>query len=564
MLAYLEKYTFFRDVVERSQDPDINKYVELFLGHMQSALDSKGGDWNISIYDTAWVLCTDFFQAEERDYHLTLLLAEQNEDGTWGDASYMPHSPLVDTLAMAMALYRLNRPIPKFNQLEQRVDQLLLQSKEYINHDTVAFEIIVPLLINWLEDHGVEFQLSDPARQYLNELARDGRRKLEIMAKGPGWFNPQASLSYTAEFLALVPLTDDDVRQIPGLMLENGAVGLSPAATAAVIVALREHGQEVPEGLYEYLRYMFDTYDLTGFPDLFPYAHTQRLWNLVPWILSGNLCELLQRDERVVNLVADMYRYLRQDQEGRVSWDEFNTELPDLDDTSVTFALYALLTCAGVKLEEKSSTCFSHFQRPDGSFFCYPHEAHPSPVGSLHALMALEIASDLLGPDFANDEHNQGYIRDLLLDIAPDGKTIDQMCHDKWHASWTYGAQRWLSIRIVRETYPKATDRLIDAILEREQDSGGWGQQDATLEETAYIIAGLAAVLPYLEQSRYEQVVDALGRAKWFMHVELMKDQVNIPLIWISKNVYVPLHQVVSAIFDAELTLFKLSEENVL
>src|SRR6185312_12597712 len=75
--------------------------------HFQSLLTDKG-DWEYSTYDMAWVLCCGFFSAADRRKHLERMLARQGADGTWGDARYMPHSALVDTLAAVMALVRLD------------------------------------------------------------------------------------------------------------------------------------------------------------------------------------------------------------------------------------------------------------------------------------------------------------------------------------------------------------------------------------------------------------------------------------------------------------------------
>ncbi|HEC22844.1 MAG TPA: hypothetical protein ENI95_08000 [Chloroflexi bacterium] len=548
-------------VIERlraASRAETREFVPHIRQHFRDVTVNGGSDWNLSLYDLAWVLCTDFLTEEERERHVTELLKAQNADGSWGEAEYMPHSALVDTLAVAMALVRLGHPIPNLRKMVRRVDWLFAAAQDYKQHDTVAFELLAPALLKWLEENGVEFKLRAKTRAYVEEVGEKGKRKLHMMAHGPGLFNPRASLSYTAEIAVFMSLSTEQVRLLPRMMLPNGAIGLSPAATAGVIMLLREHNLDVPEGLYAYLEDTYRAYNRQGFPDLYPYSHTQRLWNIVPWLLSGNISRLLQ-DGETLSLLVEMYQDIYFDEKGRVSWDANNTDLPDLDDTSVGFALYATLIGAGIQgLEPRSSSCFRHFQREDGSFFCYPHELHPSPVGNLHALMALEIASEVFGPEFRDDPENRAYEWNLLNDLAPDGRSLDELCHDKWHASWTYGAQRWLSVRAVHETYPDTLNDLLHLILEREQ-RGGWGQEEPTLEETAYIVSGLVRLLrrqsPPLEPAMREEIERLLERSRVFMLDEIARPTIRIPHIWISKNLYTPMCQVASAILDALLSL---------
>ncbi|HEX8819557.1 MAG TPA: hypothetical protein VF794_06500, partial [Archangium sp.] len=117
--------------------------------HFQALMTDRG-DWNLSIYDLAWVLCCDFFNEGEKRKNLSQLLSLQRVDGSWGDASYAPHSSLVDTLAAVMALVRLRQPIPRRRELDARVEALLLECHAYPHHDTVAFELVAPKLLKWL------------------------------------------------------------------------------------------------------------------------------------------------------------------------------------------------------------------------------------------------------------------------------------------------------------------------------------------------------------------------------------------------------------------------------
>jgi len=551
--------------LQNSQEAENPQELTPFIRHHFSLmLANDSADWNLSVYDLAWVLCCDYLNQGQKEHSLQVLRAVQNADGTWGDCSYMPHSALIDTLAVVMAMIRLKEPIPHADRIKVGVSNLISAASQYTRHDTVAFELLMPLLLDWIERKRFKFPLDPAARDYVNATLAKGRQKLTMIARGPGLFDPRATLSYTAEFSALITLTKDDLDQLPNLMLPNGAVGLSPAATAAVILVLRANKRDVPEKLYKYLGDVFDAYKGRGFPDLYPYAHTQRLWNIVPWILSGNIFDLMSDPEIGYQLLG-MYEDLKFDDKGRVSWDTYNTNLPDLDDTSVAFALRAVLARSGIPTTYRQPiSAFREFQRKDGSFFCYPHELHPSPVGILHAVMALEIATGTSDPAAIHDPEVKSLMADLLRNLDPHGQDFDMLCHDKWHASWTYGSQRWLSISSIRRAYPDTVRSMIVEILSR-QRGGGWGQQDPSPEETAYVAAGLAAVLQdenfVLPDPLRSDVEAGLSRASGYLSAELAQEDFNVPLIWISKNVYVPLHQAISAILDARFSLMAAADQ---
>jgi hypothetical protein len=148
------------------------------------------------------------------------------------------------------------------------------------------------------------------------------------------------SLSYSAEIAALIPLQERDLAQLSRMALPNGAVGLSPAATAAVIMVLGEHHRTVEPALYRYLANTFEDYNQTGFPNLHPIKTSRRLWNVLPWLVSGNIFVVLE-DKVVRTLLIQMYQEINFDDRGRVSWDVNNVTLRS-DDGSGS-ALYAVL-----------------------------------------------------------------------------------------------------------------------------------------------------------------------------------------------------------------------------
>ncbi|WP_257453962.1 hypothetical protein [Archangium lipolyticum] len=523
------------------------------IRHHFQALLSDRGDWNLSIYDLAWVLCCDFFNEEDKRKNLALLLDAQHADGGWGDPSYMPHSALVDTLAATMALVRVGQPLPRHRELEARVEALIIACHDYPHHDTVAFELVAPKLLKWLERNQCTFPLSARSREFIETLDRKGDMKLGKLRQLGPLFDPGSTLSYTAELAALTPGLVDDVGQLPRTMLPNGAIGLSPSATAATILLLTEQGREVPSGLYQYLRDTFEDYQRTGFPNLHPIVTSRRLWNVRPWLVSGNIFDLV-RDETILPLLTRIYQETNIDELGRVSWDTNNADLPDLDDTAVAFALYSVLVKAGVRdLKPMTSASLQRFQRKNGTFFCYPYELHPSPSALLHSVMSMDLAAGTFEEAFTSQPVNQEILRSLLEQLDPQDFDFDQLNHDKWHATWTYGVQKWLSLRSILFTYPERVRQMLTEVENRTKQ-GGWGQQEPTLEETAYVASGLATLLKYepeLLPNETEKVRELIRGSLRFLVQELQRPQVELPALWISKNMYAPRFQVASAVLDA-------------
>jgi hypothetical protein len=466
----------------------------------------------------------------------------------------MPHSSLVDTLAAVMALVRLDQPVPRPQEVRAGVEALLLRCRDYPHHDTVAFELLAPKLLTWLERHHFAFPLSAPARRFLEELDRKGDAKLALLRRGGGLFDAGSTLSYTAEFAALVPLAPEEVEGLLGMMLPNGAIGLSPAATAAVCLLLAERKREVPPALYQYLRDTFSDYGEEGFPNLHPIVTSRRLWNVRSWLLSGNFFEVA-RDEAIRASLVRIYEETHTDARGGVSWDTNNSALPDLDDTAVAFALYGALHRLGVKdLRPMTTSGLLRFRRKDGTFFCYPHELHPSPSALLHSLLALEVAEASFGAPFSQHPDTRSISRGMLEQLRPAGQDFERIHHDKWHATWTYGVQKWLSLRSVRAAYPAEVKNIYTEVMAREHD-GGWGQQAPTLEETAYVASGLVSLLKQddglLSASERTELRGTLERSRRYLREELSKQELSLPALWISKNMYTPRFQIVSAVLDA-------------
>lgn len=523
---------------------------QAFSDHLEKLIVLRG-DWSLAFYDLAWVLCTDFFSSEERQYWLEYLLNGQNPDATWGDSSYSAQSALIDTLTVCMACVRLGQPIPRWEELRDRVvNRLIEQASQTAYHNLVAFEILFPLLLRWLDSQGVVFQLSPRSEQYLTKQNTRGMLKIEALRAGIGWFNPESPLSHTAEFLALLIDETINPHNLESLILENGSIGAAPAATAAAILLYRQAGIEAPNALYRYLFRAFRDHQGQGFPNLHPIETSRRLWNLRPWLLSGHLTPLLG-DPHSQRLIRQIYDEIVFAPYGRVAWDPLMNAMPDLDDTAVALSLYATLTQSGViDLTPMTLESITKFRRTNGSFFCLPYELHSTPSVLLHTLMALDQFEDTFGPSLRLEEWRQALLHQVMIDH----QQVAELWNDKWHLTWTYAAQAWISVATVQRNFPDLILTMTAEILNREQD-GGWGEQSPTVEETAYVIGGLVAllqspVITLLAESA-QQIRIALGRARRFMYGQLQTGSFYAPALWISKTMYRSDTMVLSAVYNA-------------
>ncbi len=528
--------------------------------HIKSLVEDRG-DWNFSVYDLAWILCTDYFEDDEKEYWINSLFERQNLNGTWGDAHYLPHSALVDTLAVAMALTFLKVPIPHIEHFKQSLNGLIGACCAYPHHNTVGFEFIAPKMLEWLEAKIGCFTLSADVRTYLKGQFHKFDLKLKAIMDSGGLFSASLTLSFTAEMLLFLPRDYIEIGKLESMILQNGAVGLSPAATASTILLYQEYGQQPPAALYEYLDETFKDYGRQSFPNLHPIKTSRQLWNLLPWFVSDNVWQLVEKPE-IRQQMLHIYCTICHDKEGRVSWDTNNTLLPDMDDTAVGFALYVALRATGSEnIFPMSPRALELFRREDRSFFCYPFELHPSPASILHALMAVEYAEKAFGEAFLQNPTNYCLKQDLIHAFDPRNKTLDELGHDKWHATWTYGIQRWLARPTIHQVYGKRVLKLMDEVLERQQADGGWGQKASTLEETSYIVSGLINVQrsKYLSLSTAQSftIRNRLSAAAQFMNEQICSNHIELPPLWISKNLYAPRYQIVSAILNAHYDLVR-------
>jgi hypothetical protein len=539
--------------LQRASGAETSEEIFVYLEHHFDSLLRTKGDLSLSIYDLAWVLRSRLLSPSQESAALAQLAALQNSDGSWGDATILPHSALVDSLAVLLAFLDMKLELPNYPKLRDSLEALAQQCMNYPFHDTVAFELVLPSMIRYIEAHHQSLNLSSEIHSYSQSL----QEKLEKRLKGiHGLPSTASTLSFTIEAFTLSADLLPEESDFSSLLLDNGAIGLSPAATAAIYHWYHKRGKPAPIGLENYIRNTYADYENMGFPSLHPLNITRNLWNLMPLILSGILAEAMKRPS-LRQQIVQLYSRVERDNLGRVAWDAHNIHLPDLDDTATAYCLYRALAREKIpNLEPQALSAILHFQNEDGTVFCYPNELHPSIGALLHTLLALDLAAED-DADYSNNPQFKKMHQHLLKQVHPESKSLEQLGHDKWHSTWAYGIQRWLSTPSIQKHFPHILYRLIDEIILCQKE-GGWGQNQATIEDTSYVILGLWAILKTkhisLPIAQRNAIYKSIQEASKFLQDSLQNlddYEKAFPPTWISKNLYIPYHQVISSVILA-------------
>lgn len=535
--------------------------LDLAAEHAGGVLD-KRKYWNLSNYDLAWVIISYASAPEASQFgamdieimRQQLLRSQNSETGLWGDGTYLPHSVVIDTLAAVIAFHQLGLPVVNYQNLGEQLSRVLTMCAQSDQEDTVAFEILVPLMLRWINQRLEEpIPLADDVNGFLFQLELAGMRKLNMVRQHKLLFQPNSTLVFASEVAFLLgDLSEEEISQLDKLVTnELGSDSLSIAATAGLIAKLNELNIVVPKGYWQYLNTTYQDYNLEGFPNLHPIANTVRYWILLPWFLSPQYHQLV-RHPGMRDVMVAMHQAQPTPETG-VSWDPHNSTLPDLDDTALAFMNYNILQAAGEpNLKPMSLNTLGLFRKPDGSFFCYPMERNSAPSHLIHTLRALEITSEV-NPILGQTLELQSMQQALVNQIGGHGNDIFELMRDKWQSSPYYTARSWLSSSLLNVHNQAEIQQMVDWILSTQNADGGWGQRGTTIEETAYVVTGLANYLS-LHQTmsvQNEQMWRAMQKGREYMQGTLNTPEDQLPREWMSKNAYVPYDIVRGAVIAA-------------
>lgn len=504
----------------------------------QLVRDSAGDRWgriSTAVYDTAQVGCfVDIHMPRARDH----LLAWQHSDGGWGPSRADIGYRLVPTLAATSSLlgWLAADPAPSWASsigMAARRGLGFLIGHPGLSHpetlpDTVAVEHIVPAQLDIIGKRLAE--LPEPG-----ERIRDGVLRARHGTKS--WRRGLRRLREAVAHGAPLPPHLDHTLEVLGPRLAaevaggqvEGAVGCSPAATAAVLAG--SSADRV--GAASYLAAVARRHG-GGQPNLAPIVMFELLW-ITRQLLWAGVTLAADLRTSIVSAVTEALN-----ERGALG---LAPGFPVDCDTTAT-GLSILHALGGpVKL--------SPLERfySGSAFFCYyAGERTASPTVNAHVLTTL---IELCGRDRRNTatgtwwRQAQRTAAAFLLDSqSPSGIWVD-----KWHASPYYAVSR-CALAMANDGTPAALlacQRARDWVLATQRADGSWGQWEPSAEETAYALQTLVPTRSTVSTVSVRQQEARRRGLRWLLSRMTNLDyQVSNPPLWHGKELFTP-HRIVLA-----------------
>jgi halimadienyl-diphosphate synthase len=455
------------------------------------------------------------------------LLRNQRRDGRWGGPDGYGLVPTLSaTEALLTSLQRWqqdgNGQSLDYTDVVSAVDRglrtlfrWLSANARVVVPDTIAAEIVVPALVAQVNTHLDRF-VSAPVSG-LEIWRGSGRLVLppgmddELLAQLSDLAHQGHALP--AKLLHSLEAIGPAVRGAPFVHPVHGAVGCSPAATAAWL----PDRAGCPAAM-DYL----ETVQNRGkgpVPGVTPIPIFEHAWVLAALTAAGI-------GVRAPHGVADSLH---------AAFGECGVAAgpglpPDSDDTAVT--LYAL-----AQLGSPRSVDYLLAYRVDAHFSCFPDECTPSISTNAHVLQAF---GKCLENNFPQRFHYHA-VMSKLSEWLRDRQEANGSWWDKWHASPYYATARCATTlhRYSRSASATTVSRAVKWLLDSQREDGSWGRWSGTYEETAYAVQTLLRTCTYPADSAVEQ---AAARGCVFLQ-RLAGDHKHPPL-WHDKDLYTPIRVV--------------------
>lgn len=524
--------------------------VLALLEEMVTDLDDKWGSGKISaaVYDIAWV-------ARVREPHnpkqlafpdsLNWLLTHQSIDGSWGH----PPQTLLPTLAALLALLKAPDQTEVAYYAAERAKAHLMStfSQWSVNkHESVAFEILVPKLLEELEKLGVVFEFPDKT-----ELLKLYHEKMCIAAPEL-IYTGQSSLIHSLEAFG----SAIDFQRLKPLQAANGSYGCSPAATAAVLI----YSPEWDTAAFDWLTHLSNQARRAGKPGTMPNAYPIDAFE-ASWVLYNLVqAEFDFTNEAFSSVVQKLKIWLQESitQKG-ASISRLIGMPTDSDDTGMVLAAHNLLA-SKIGMNTVSVDCLQKFER-DAYFTCFELERGISLSANAHVLAAL--LSLPTPPDWVEKNNSINKVVDYLYST----RSSAGYWQDKWHLSPFY-ATACATMALVEHPDLSVLHKLQPTVewvlVTQSATDGGWGSHSSgcsTLEETAYAVHILNVVQKKLlektstvaTQDYYSHAI-IRGKNYLWKHLDELsftqETSINprLPYLWRGKELYMPWRVVLSAV----------------
>ncbi|HEX4721944.1 MAG TPA: prenyltransferase [Pseudonocardiaceae bacterium] len=473
-----------------------------------------------SVYETARLVTLAPWLTGHTE-RLWFLVKSQHRNGAWGDGD--DGYRLVPTLSATEALLTVSR---RDRDVDEITRAAVLEAAErglrvllgWLNTergisvpDTVAVEILVPALVTDINTHMDELEWCARPRLALPN-GTDGEllaRLRDTVRQGRAL---PAKLAHSLEIIGQ-PLAN-----LPWIQPAEGAVGCSPAATAAWL------GETTPGDRRSSVGYLAAMQDRHGgpVPVCGPVPVFERSWVIAALTSAGVWVAI---PDRVVDSLDAAF--------GELGVAVGPGLPPDADDTAI--ALYALTGTA----RARSPDCLLAY-RIGEHFSSFPSERTWSTSTNAHVLQAFGTH------DNARPTRYLDTIRRLAGWLC-EHQDEHGWWTDKWHAS-PYYATAGCAVALARHGGSAADGTVHKAVawvLDSQRADGSWGRWQGTAEETAY-------AMRVLLHTGKHPVGDAVVRAAARGCAFLLRSEASAhPPLWHDKDLYTPTRVVQAEVIAA-------------
>lgn len=482
--------------------------ADILPGEIEKLLNELGtGDIDSVPYDTAWIArLGQQLPGQGFDDALGWLRRHQYDDGSWGGQPFYHHDRFISTLAGMVALTVVGSS--EDQRRIQKAENFLWHTYAHLHHDahdTIGFPVLAVALINEARELGL-----DVPRDLYVDVATIEKKLNMIGHYSNQWRYNTMSFSLEA--------ARPEYPESFDFLEDNGSVGTSPAATAAVML---QSGVVHPRSL-EYLQQIVGGQRDGGAPNVAPIDTFEINWSLSHFIKAGAITP----DHPEIQRMAD-FMWNAWSPDNGIGFSSFYS-VPDLDDTTSAFVF---LNWAG---RDVNPSVFAHYET-DTHFRCFPHETNPSMIANMRLLLCLR--------ERPQHPSNEAWTEKILSTIRRKG-LYGLLYFDKWHLSPYY--LRATTIQALQGLDDELALPCVQWIRRTQNRDGGWGYYgESTAEETAY------ALMALLHWDKYAERIDPaqLDAGAQYLMQHIQDEQ--LPSLWIGKCLYTPRKVVRSTILAA-------------
>lgn len=486
-----------------------------------------------SIYETARLVTLAPWLAGHPQ-RVLFLLRSQHRDGHWGGPEGYGLVPTLSATEALLASLRGwchggNRPALDYADLVSAADRGLRTLSGWLRADarvalpdTIAAEIVVPALIAQVNAHVDRF-IPEPV------IGLDSWRGADRLRPPPGVDDGllarldqlvRQGHALPTRLLHSLEAIGPAVRGAPFVQPVHGAVGCSPAATAAWLP-----DRTACHAAVSYLEAVQNR-GRGPVPGVTPITVFERAWVLGGLTAAGIGVTVPH------GLVDSLH----------ASFGECGVAAgpglpPDSDDTAAT--LYAL-----AQLGSPRSLDYLMPYQVDTHFSCFPDERTPSTSTNAHVLQTFGRYLEHNWPQRFCHQATMGKLSGWLRDR----QEADGSWWDKWHAS-PYYATACCATALHRHSRSASTttvSRAVEWLLDSQRGDGSWGRWSGTDEETAYAVQTLLRTCVSRADSAVEQAA-----ARGCVFLQRSAGDHKHPPLWHDKDLYTPIRVVRAEVLTA-------------